>query len=53
MAEVQRYGEHGRADVHLDPRTESCLAKPDFPLDVIGRIAALQRIGEPMDAACP
>jgi NAD(P)-dependent dehydrogenase (short-subunit alcohol dehydrogenase family) len=33
------------------PRTESCLAKPDFRSDVIDRIAALHRIGEPMDVA--
>ncbi|MGA8314035.1 MAG: SDR family oxidoreductase [Terriglobales bacterium] len=32
-------------------RTESRLAKPDFRSGVIDRIAALHRIGEPMDAA--
>lgn len=33
------------------PGTEECLANPDFRADVIERIAALHRIGEPMDVA--
>jgi NAD(P)-dependent dehydrogenase (short-subunit alcohol dehydrogenase family) len=33
------------------PGTESCLADPEFRSDVIERIAALHRIGEPMDVA--
>ena len=33
------------------PGTESCLANPEFRTDVIERIAALHRIGEPMDVA--
>jgi NAD(P)-dependent dehydrogenase (short-subunit alcohol dehydrogenase family) len=33
------------------PGTESCLANPEFRADVIERIAALHRIGEPMDVA--
>jgi len=33
------------------PGTESCLADPKFRSDVIERIAALHRIGEPMDVA--
>jgi NAD(P)-dependent dehydrogenase (short-subunit alcohol dehydrogenase family) len=33
------------------PGTESCLANPEFRSDVIERIAALRRIGEPMDVA--
>jgi len=33
------------------PGTESCLANPEFRSDVIERIAALHRIGEPMDVA--
>ncbi len=33
------------------PGTESCLADPAFRSDVIERIAALHRIGEPMDVA--
>jgi NAD(P)-dependent dehydrogenase (short-subunit alcohol dehydrogenase family) len=33
------------------PGTESCLANPEFRADVIDRVAALHRIGEPMDVA--
>ena len=33
------------------PGTESALANPEFRSDVIERIAALHRIGEPMDVA--
>ncbi len=33
------------------PGTESALADPVFEADVIERIAALHRIGEPMDVA--
>ena len=33
------------------PGTESCLADPVFRKDVIERIAALHRIGQPMDVA--
>jgi NAD(P)-dependent dehydrogenase (short-subunit alcohol dehydrogenase family) len=33
------------------PGTESALANPEFRADVIERIAALHRIGEPMDVA--
>jgi len=33
------------------PGTESCLANPEFRSDVIERIAALHRIGDPMDVA--
>jgi NAD(P)-dependent dehydrogenase (short-subunit alcohol dehydrogenase family) len=33
------------------PGTESCLTDPEFRSDVIERIAALHRIGEPMDVA--
>jgi NAD(P)-dependent dehydrogenase (short-subunit alcohol dehydrogenase family) len=33
------------------PGTETCLANPEFRSDVIERIAALHRIGEPMDVA--
>jgi NAD(P)-dependent dehydrogenase (short-subunit alcohol dehydrogenase family) len=33
------------------PGTEECLANPDFRTDVEERIAALHRIGEPMDVA--
>jgi len=33
------------------PGTESCLADPAFRADVVERIAALHRIGEPMDVA--
>jgi NAD(P)-dependent dehydrogenase (short-subunit alcohol dehydrogenase family) len=33
------------------PGTESCLANPEFQSDVIDRIAALHRIGDPMDVA--
>jgi NAD(P)-dependent dehydrogenase (short-subunit alcohol dehydrogenase family) len=33
------------------PGTESCLADPVFRADVVERIAALHRIGEPMDVA--
>ncbi len=33
------------------PGTESCLASPEFCADVVERIAALHRIGEPMDVA--
>jgi NAD(P)-dependent dehydrogenase (short-subunit alcohol dehydrogenase family) len=33
------------------PGTESCLASPEFRADVVERIAALHRIGEPMDVA--
>lgn len=33
------------------PGTEDCLANPKFRSDVIERIAALHRIGEPMDVA--
>src|SRR5437667_2096778 len=33
------------------PGTEDCLANPEFRADVIERIAALHRIGEPMDVA--
>jgi NAD(P)-dependent dehydrogenase (short-subunit alcohol dehydrogenase family) len=33
------------------PGTEECLANPEFRADVIERIAALHRIGEPMDVA--
>ena len=33
------------------PGTESCLANPEFRTDVIERIAALHRVGEPMDVA--
>src|SRR6202162_2980478 len=33
------------------PGTEECLANPQFRADVIERIAALHRIGEPMDVA--
>jgi NAD(P)-dependent dehydrogenase (short-subunit alcohol dehydrogenase family) len=33
------------------PGTESCLADPAFHADVVERIAALHRIGEPMDVA--
>jgi enoyl-[acyl-carrier-protein] reductase (NADH) len=33
------------------PGTESCLANPSFRADVIERIAALHRIGEPMEVA--
>jgi NAD(P)-dependent dehydrogenase (short-subunit alcohol dehydrogenase family) len=33
------------------PGTESCLANPEFRADVVERIAALHRIGEPMDVA--
>ncbi len=33
------------------PGTASCLADPEFRSDVIERIAALHRIGEPMDVA--
>src|SRR5258707_6958767 len=33
------------------PGTEACLADPAFRADVVERIAALHRIGEPMDVA--
>jgi NAD(P)-dependent dehydrogenase (short-subunit alcohol dehydrogenase family) len=33
------------------PGTESCLADPAFHADVVERIAALHRIGKPMDVA--
>ena len=33
------------------PGTQECLANPEFRADVIERIAALHRIGEPMDVA--
>ena len=33
------------------PGTEECLASPEFHADVVERIAALHRIGEPMDVA--
>jgi NAD(P)-dependent dehydrogenase (short-subunit alcohol dehydrogenase family) len=33
------------------PGTEECLANPQFHADVVERIAALHRIGEPMDVA--
>jgi NAD(P)-dependent dehydrogenase (short-subunit alcohol dehydrogenase family) len=33
------------------PGTEECLANPAFRADVVERIAALHRIGEPMDVA--
>jgi NAD(P)-dependent dehydrogenase (short-subunit alcohol dehydrogenase family) len=33
------------------PGTEACLADPSFRADVIERIAALHRIGQPMDVA--
>jgi NAD(P)-dependent dehydrogenase (short-subunit alcohol dehydrogenase family) len=33
------------------PGTEDCLANPEFRADVMERIAALHRIGEPMDVA--
>lgn len=33
------------------PGTEDCLANPEFRSDVIERVAALHRIGEPMDVA--
>ena len=33
------------------PGTEECLANPEFHADVVERIAALHRIGEPMDVA--
>ena len=33
------------------PGTEEALADPDFEADVVERIAALHRIGEPMDVA--
>jgi NAD(P)-dependent dehydrogenase (short-subunit alcohol dehydrogenase family) len=33
------------------PGTEECLAIPEFRADVVERIAALHRIGEPMDVA--
>jgi len=33
------------------PGTQECLANPEFRADVIERIAALHRIGEPMDIA--
>jgi NAD(P)-dependent dehydrogenase (short-subunit alcohol dehydrogenase family) len=33
------------------PGTEECLANPQFRADVVERIAALHRIGEPMDVA--
>jgi NAD(P)-dependent dehydrogenase (short-subunit alcohol dehydrogenase family) len=33
------------------PGTQQCLANPEFRADVIERIAALHRIGEPMDVA--
>jgi NAD(P)-dependent dehydrogenase (short-subunit alcohol dehydrogenase family) len=33
------------------PGTEECLSNPEFRADVVERIAALHRIGEPMDVA--
>lgn len=33
------------------PGTEACLADPEFRADVVERIAALHRIGEPMEVA--
>src|SRR5437660_6457986 len=33
------------------PGTEECLANPEFRADVVERIAALHRIGDPMDVA--
>ena len=33
------------------PGTEECLSDPDFRADVVERIAALHRIGKPMDVA--
>ncbi len=33
------------------PGTEACLGEPEFRADVIERIAALHRIGQPMDVA--
>ena len=33
------------------PGTEECLAEPAFRADVVERIAALHRIGDPMDVA--
>jgi NAD(P)-dependent dehydrogenase (short-subunit alcohol dehydrogenase family) len=33
------------------PGTEACLGDPSFRADVIERIAALHRIGQPMDVA--
>jgi NAD(P)-dependent dehydrogenase (short-subunit alcohol dehydrogenase family) len=33
------------------PGTEECLADPEFHADVVERIAALRRIGQPMDVA--
>lgn len=33
------------------PGTETCLSEPEFHADVVERIAALHRIGEPMEVA--
>ena len=33
------------------PGTETCLSGPEFHVDVVERIAALHRIGEPMEVA--
>jgi NAD(P)-dependent dehydrogenase (short-subunit alcohol dehydrogenase family) len=48
---AQRHGERPRTDLYQTPGTAECLSDPVFRADVVERIAALHRIGEPMDVA--
>ena len=51
VGQTQHYRECGRTDVYRTPGTDEFLANPASRADVIERIAALHRIGEPMEVA--
>ena len=51
MGQPRHHGQRRRADVHPHGRHRRALADPEFEADVVERIAALHRIGEPMDVA--
>jgi len=51
MGQVRDHGERGGADIYPNAGTESVLADAAFHADTVERIAALHRIGEPMEVA--
>ena len=51
MGQAQHTRQCGRAHLHLHSGDRGGLADPAFHADVVERIAALHRIGEPMEVA--
>jgi NAD(P)-dependent dehydrogenase (short-subunit alcohol dehydrogenase family) len=51
MGCAKHYADRRRHDLIKTPGTKECLSDPVFYADVVERIAALHRVGEPMDVA--